>query len=258
MDRDLFTVGVVELESGRVGEGTLNLLSSPNFRRLIRVALEWDLRPESLDILRRVEREWQSTPDSPARPDDPVGASLALFRCGKRFLEGNAGQALSEASRAWICNPSYRAAVVCAHLLAHLELHREALKMWDQALSLPEADARGWCERGEFRLRIGDNQGALVDLNRALEMDPKSHLLYSVRAHVYKRLGLYGLARRDEFAALRLNSGAPPLPPRDSRQRYNPPSISAVDCLLVVAFLFSCWGMVRVVWQIFCQVVESV
>lgn len=248
VDRDLFNVGIMELESGRVGEGTLNLLSSPNFRHLIGVALDWDLQPESLRILRRIECEWRSAPNAPASNGDPVGASLALFRCGKRFLEGNAGQALAEAGRAWICHPTYRAAVVCAHLLAHLDLPDEALRMWEQALSLPDAEASGWCERGEFRLRLGDTQGALTDLNRALEMAPDSHLLYSVRAHIHKRLGLYGLARRDEFEAIRIRSGAPPLPPRESPRSLKPPGFSAADGVWLLTFLLACLGMARVTW----------
>lgn len=232
-------------------------MSSPNFRRLIGVALNWDLKPESLQILRRVEREWQFTPDYPAQSGDPVGASLALFRCGKRFLEGNPGLALTEAGRAWVCYPTYRSAVVSANLLAHLELHSDALEMWEQALSLPEADARGWSERGEYRLRLGDHQGALADLNQAVEMAPDSQVFYSIRAHIHKRLGLYGLARRDELLALRLYNQAPESPPRESPERYKPPRFSATDCVMLLAFLFSCWGVGRVIWLFVCEVLDA-
>lgn len=240
----------MELESGQTAEGTLNLLSSPNFHRLIGVAVDWDLRPESREILRRVEREWQSAPDAPAQSGDPVGGSLALFRCGKRYLEGNPGQALAEASRAWTCYPTYQSAVVCAHLLAHLELHVEALGMWEQALSLPEADGRGWGERGEYRLRLGDTQGALDDLNRAVEISPDSHALHALRAQIHERLGLHGLARKDEFQALRLRPAEQPLSLRANKKRNLPPSFGVMDCLMILSLIAAASGMARVIWLI--------
>ncbi|ODT57745.1 hypothetical protein ABS71_19365 [bacterium SCN 62-11] len=240
----------MELESGRTAEGTLNLLSCPNFHRLIGVALDWDLQPESREILRRVEREWQNPPEHPPLSGDPVGGSLALFRCGKRFLEGNPGQALAEASRAWTCHPTYRAAVVCANLLAHLDLHQEALEMWEQALRLPDADAYGWGERGEFRLRLGDARGALEDLNRAVEMAPDSHRLHAVRSRIHECLGLHGLARKDEFQALRLRPEEQPLRERSGRKTKSPPRFGAMDAVLVLALIFTACGMLRVIFLI--------
>lgn len=43
---------------------------------------------------------------------------------------------------------------------------------YDKALQYDPSDAFSWNNRGQARLRLGDKQGAIADLRRALELKP--------------------------------------------------------------------------------------
>ncbi len=90
-------------------------------------------------------------------------------------------------------------------------LHREYDKAIALLTSAIEADDLGpgdfalayhW--RGAEYLKVGDNERAIVDLSRAIAIDPKLATAYSDRGIAYRRLGRSELAIADYSAAIKL------------------------------------------------------
>ena len=58
----------------------------------------------------------------------------------------------------------------------------EALDAFSQAITLDPAFFEAWRKRGWTRNRLGDYRGAVVDFNRAVELQPTNALGWNGRA----------------------------------------------------------------------------
>lgn len=88
----------------------------------------------------------------------------------------------------------------------------EKQKMYKQAIIELDAiaksnpfDAEVYRARSEIRGKINDLNGAVLDLSKALELEPTPKY-YLERAKLYMRMGKIGLAKNDEQAAERLKA----------------------------------------------------
>lgn len=77
--------------------------------------------------------------------------------------------------------------------------HQEALAAFEETISYaPPTFARVYAQKGEQRLYLGDFKGCIADVNRALEINPKS----KVRGYFYWVLGRAQFFQGDDKAAI--------------------------------------------------------
>ena len=72
-----------------------------------------------------------------------------------------------------------------------------ALKQWDQYLELFPDDAAALSNRGNVKLVIGDPEGAIIDQDNAIELDPEEVDPYINRGIAKESLGLWLQAKSD-------------------------------------------------------------
>lgn len=92
--------------------------------------------------------------------------------------------------------------------------YQEALAVIQSLETKSETFAHGFNIRGVLKSRLGDLEGALKDLNKAAELDPKSSIIYNNRGSVNKALKQYRAAELDFSAAISYDT-------RNSNAYYN-------------------------------------
>jgi len=80
----------------------------------------------------------------------------------------------------------------------------KAISVLTQTLRLDPKLWQAFQYRGELRVSQGDYEGALSDLNEAIQLAPRERHLYLLRAHVYSQIGQDSPAQRDYETASRL------------------------------------------------------
>jgi len=89
--------------------------------------------------------------------------------------------------------------------LERQKMYKEAIIELDAIAKSNPSDAEAFRARSEIRGKFNDLNGAVLDLSRALELEPTAKY-YLERAKLYKRMGKIGLAKKDEQAAEKLNA----------------------------------------------------
>jgi len=84
-----------------------------------------------------------------------------------------------------------------------------ALKRYTRALDFAPDHGPAFLARGRLRLRLGELDAALADLNRAVTLLPDSAEAWRLRAKVHERLGREALAGADRRRAAALAAKAP-------------------------------------------------
>ena len=64
-----------------------------------------------------------------------------------------------------------------------------ALQMFDAVVELAPSFAQGWASRAELKMRMSDKDGALVDANEALNLEPRHLQTLLLRARLLKAKG---------------------------------------------------------------------
>lgn len=84
----------------------------------------------------------------------------------------------------------------------------EAVKSYDKAIELDNKYVDAFIKRGQCKrqLKPPDYNGSLVDLSRAIKLDPKSFVAYNSRGGTYKAMMKYDLAMSDFNKAIELDS----------------------------------------------------
>jgi len=82
------------------------------------------------------------------------------------------------------------------------EKWKETLAYFDKAVSVAEDDPLIYSNRSLTRLKLGDTEGALEDINHSIKLHPINSYAYKIRALLYLELGIKGLACRDLETAL--------------------------------------------------------
>ena len=81
----------------------------------------------------------------------------------------------------------------------------KALRDLESGVALLTDDAQANYQLGHLKYRLGDNEGALKVLDRALKLDPKLHPALVDRAEIYSSQGDFGAALTDLNQALALS-----------------------------------------------------
>ena len=84
----------------------------------------------------------------------------------------------------------------------HLKQYDEAIKWYDKAIALGLVD--GYADRGIAKFAKNDLTGAISDLSRAIELNPKLMYAYTHRAECYLKMGKLAEATTDVDTALTL------------------------------------------------------
>jgi len=94
--------------------------------------------------------------------------------------------AVNELLQNYPCAPLY----VLVALLREIEGtdHKQVIKLYDAAITDKDDYAIAYTNRGELKRRLGDTEGAMKDLNKAIEIDPNFALAYISRGALKERL----------------------------------------------------------------------
>jgi tetratricopeptide (TPR) repeat protein len=83
--------------------------------------------------------------------------------------------------------------------------YSEAEAHFDTYLQFENQDAEAWRLRGEMRFKQGNNQGAIDDYTRAIELNPKEIYAYTYRCGIGTIIEKFDRAEKDCLAALELD-----------------------------------------------------
>ncbi len=130
-----------------------------------------------------------------------------MTELSKTHLEWLNGQVSLGAAMNWTAH-EIRLVVDLAYSLAEQGRDREAIIAFEGLSALAPATAYFQSALGGLKLRVGDWQGALTHLNRALASDPRDTYAMVNRGEVYLHLGNRAAAKADFLSAVAL-SGNP-------------------------------------------------
>ncbi|GFR50134.1 hypothetical protein Agub_g12286 [Astrephomene gubernaculifera] len=138
---------------------------------------------------------------------EPNNATALHNRGSLHERNGRSDLAIQDFNRAIAADPgcaqSYNARGVLLQSCGRLE---EALQDLDAAIALMQPpSATVFRNRAQARRELGDHEGAVQDLTRAITLDPSDLLSYSRRAHCYRRMGQFESAIRDYTRAITLS-----------------------------------------------------
>jgi tetratricopeptide (TPR) repeat protein len=83
--------------------------------------------------------------------------------------------------------------------------YNEALKLYDIVHTIDPLDVDAWNNSGCAKEDVGDIEGAIEDLNRAIKIDPLYNKAYYNLGWIYKKLGLFDLAIKNYNMAISLD-----------------------------------------------------
>ena len=87
--------------------------------------------------------------------------------------------------------------------------HSTAERAFSNAVVAEPDNAKAWYYRAVSRMDAGDAQGALLDLDHALQLNPSDEHALLRRAEVFRDLGLKGRATSDLLRVLELRANGP-------------------------------------------------
>lgn len=127
-------------------------------------------------------------------PDD---VHTLLRRAEVRSRMGAEHAATTDLNKILSLRPTGPAAEHALLLLGHFAMAKndllKAKGSYDRLISIAPYNAYGWCDRGIVLAAMHQDEEALADLERAIELDPTLD-----QAHVQKALALFRMDRRQE------------------------------------------------------------
>lgn len=121
---------------------------------------------------------------------DPRHADAYCGRAVTRSMQGSADEAIIEASKAIEIDPDhFNARATRANSYLERDANELALADAEVVIRVQPTSQRGWWFRGHARLRLGDFDGAIADLDRAVELidsgralEPRKQILVTILA----------------------------------------------------------------------------
>ena len=101
--------------------------------------------------------------------------------------------------------PSHQAWYEKGLLLHYLDKHPEAIKAFDQALTLEPRCKGSWCQKGNILYELGRHQEAINAYDTALKIDPKDKYTLVSKAFALEDLGQFPEAVTACDAALQID-----------------------------------------------------
>ncbi len=141
---------------------------------------------------------------------DPSRAALYVNRAQARRGAGDFPGAIDDATRALALQPDFPAARgALAYALAEAGRLADALREIENAFG-PEPDAETFLDRANLRTKAGDFDGAIDDLNHAIQIDRSLSKSYVARSVYRRRFGDVKGAREDAERAVECDPNSAP------------------------------------------------
>lgn len=122
---------------------------------------------------------------------EPRDVHALLRRAEIHLVRGEEAEATTDLYRVLGTTPHGPAAEHALTELGRMAMMRDdlpaALGHYDQLVNLAPENATAWCERGILRSFVRDDEKALADLEKAVELDPTLDKAYGTLAVVYFR-----------------------------------------------------------------------
>lgn len=128
---------------------------------------------------------------------DPTDVHALLRRAEVRARFGAERSATVDLERILALRPTGPATEHALLHLGHFAMSRNDLvaakEQYDRLIAIAPTNAFGWCDRGIVLAAMHQDEAALADLDRAIELDPMLD-----QAHVQKALALFRMDRKQE------------------------------------------------------------
>lgn len=138
------------------------------------------------------------------KPDD---SHFRAARADQLFETGEHRKAMIEAKIILEKTPDHPLAL---HVLAASEGslgYSSAIETWSRLIKVSPNSAVAYANRARAKITCRDNAGGFADLEKALQLDPKSSTVYRIRAYANRQVGDFEQAELDDTTANLLEEG---------------------------------------------------
>ncbi len=83
---------------------------------------------------------------------------------------------------------------------------KNSISLWTNVIEQYPKTIHAWNDRGNAKANSGDSQGAIMDFNKAIQLDPQNAMAYNNRGNANGKTGKFSEAINDFNIAIELNS----------------------------------------------------
>jgi len=141
-------------------------------------------------------------------PDDSEMHALLARRYAAKGMHEKALSEITVALRTTRIDEYYDLAGMMLYKLKRLD---EAEKMFDEAVRLNPGDSEAYMDKGEVRMELGDDEGALRLFEKAAYLDPQNHDAYLEQGIILDSRKQFGPAIEKVRKAVELDPASPDL-----------------------------------------------